>query len=290
MMKQLDSLQVTVVAEDSVGYETPFLGQHGISLLIEASGNGRVLRILMDVAQHPDALLSNMGLMDIDPASIDMIVLTHCHYDHTQGLADIVRATGKTDLPVIAHPDLFRVHFITDPFFRYIGVPEKDSLENIEEAGGKLCLVSDPLELMPGIVTSGEVQRKTEYEDVGMALKTVCDGKVVQDQVLDDVSLFASVRDKGLVIMTGCSHSGIVNITHQAVEHTGINTIEAVIGGFHLIEADNKKIEKTVKGLNEMDIRSMRAGHCTGFNAQMELFRVFGQRFAPMRTGDIYSF
>ena len=289
-MKRLDSLRVTVVAEDSVGYETPFLGQHGISLYIEAARNGRTLKVLMDVAQHPGALLSNMRLMDIDPGSIDVIVLTHCHYDHTRGLAEIVRAVGRTDVPVIAHPDLFRIHIITDPSFRYIGVPGKDSRENIEDAGGKLCLVSDPLELMPGLVTSGEIRRTTDYEDVGMALKTVRNGKVVTDSVPDDLSLFASVGEKGLVILTGCSHAGIVNITHQALEDTGLGVIESIIGGFHLIEAGSEKIEKTVAGLGKLDIRSMKAGHCTGFKAQMALSRIFGDAFVPMRTGDVYSF
>jgi 7,8-dihydropterin-6-yl-methyl-4-(beta-D-ribofuranosyl)aminobenzene 5'-phosphate synthase len=97
----LESLTVTILAEDTVGYETPFLGQHGVSFLLEAiSGEPLAAgtidrRILVDVAQNPEALLHNMSLLDVDPASIDTIVLTHCHYDHTQGLVEILKGSSR---------------------------------------------------------------------------------------------------------------------------------------------------------------------------------------------------
>ena len=288
-MQSLESLIVTVVAEDTVGYETPYLGQHGISLYVRAKSSGKIFNLLIDVGQNPDALVTNMSLMGINPDSIDAILLTHCHYDHTQGLADIVKAVGRDDLPILGHRDLFRPHFITEPVLRNIGVPQKDGLRFIEEAGGAFFPLTGPFEIIPGLVTSGEVARITEYEDVGMALKTLRDGETVNDEVMDDLSVYASVADKGLVVLTGCSHAGIVNITSQARENTGIDEIEMVIGGFHLIEASGEKIRKTVEGLNLLPVNQLIAGHCTGFNAQMELSRVFGKRFVPMRTGDVYT-
>ena len=288
-MVTLDSLAVTVLAEDTVGYETPYLGQHGISLYLTAMRDGRITNVLFDVAQHPEPLLANMEMLGIDPSSVDAVVLSHCHYDHTQGLASVVKAIGKNDLPVIGHRDLFRPHFISNPSLRCIGVPAKDGPDEIREAGGVFFPVTGSFEISPGLVTSGEVVRKTEYEGVGMALKTLVDGEVVTDEVLDDLSLYASVGDKGLVVLTGCSHAGIVNITRQGRDHTGLNVVEAVIGGFHLIEASDEKIRKTAEGLAELEIQRLHAGHCTGFKAQMELARVFGERFAPMRTGDRYE-
>ena len=104
---ELDGLRVTVLAEDSVMYESPYLGQHGISLLLESRAGATVRNILVDVAQNPQALLQNMDLLGVQPRSIDAIVITHCHYDHTQGLVRILEATGKKDLPVIVHPEPF---------------------------------------------------------------------------------------------------------------------------------------------------------------------------------------
>ena len=97
---ELDRLKVTVIAEDSVLYESPYLGQHGVSFLLTSERGGVTKRILVDVAQNPSALLENMRMMDIEPTSIDAVVLTHCHYDHTQGLGKVLKEIGKTDIPV----------------------------------------------------------------------------------------------------------------------------------------------------------------------------------------------
>ena len=110
-MENLDSLSIMVVAEDSVMYESPYWGQHGISLYVTAMKDNISRNILIDVAQNPRALLHNMELMGIEPSSIDTIVLTHCHYDHTQGLVELLKAIGKTDLPVRCTPGYFPTRF-----------------------------------------------------------------------------------------------------------------------------------------------------------------------------------
>ena len=110
----LDKLGITVLAEDSVLYESPYLGQHGVSFLLEGVSGGNIKRILVDVGQNSDALLSNMRTMGISPSIINAIVLTHCHYDHTQGIARMLREIGKKDVRVIAHPSIFRL-LITNP-------------------------------------------------------------------------------------------------------------------------------------------------------------------------------
>jgi len=104
---RLDELEIIVMAEDSVMYESSCLGQHGISLLARVKGGGASKTVLMDVGQNPDALLHNFKVLGVDPSELDAIVVTHCHYDHTRGLAQIVAATGKKNLPVVAHPSVF---------------------------------------------------------------------------------------------------------------------------------------------------------------------------------------
>jgi len=285
----LEHLIVTVIAEDSVEYESPYLGQHGISLFLKTYRNGIDRNVLMDVAQNPDALLENMDKMDIAPSGIDAIVLTHCHYDHTQGIARILREIGKRDVPVIAHPDLFRPHFIQDPVLRHIGMMDGDSAAEIEASGGRLFLTKDSLKITSGLLTTGEVTRQTDFEEVGMNLFTIADGKLETDPVRDDISLVAVVKDKGLVILTGCSHAGIVNISHQAVELTGTRKIHGIIGGFHLIEASRQRIRKTVQELEKFNPDWIAAGHCTGFKAQVELHDTFKDRFTPLHTGMVFD-
>lgn len=289
-MDALDRLTVTVVAEDSVGYETPYLGQHGVSFFLRAERGPVVRHILVDVAQHPEPLLHNMELMGIDVTSIDAIALTHCHYDHTQGLSAVVSAIGKPDLPVVAHPDIFRLNFITAPYLRHVGVMSADRVAEVEAAGGTPFFVKDPLQLMPGITTSGEVPRATDYEGKEMALKTIKEGRVVADEMVDELSVYALVSGVGPVVVTGCSHAGVVNITKHAKTLTGKNTVHAVIGGFHLIESSAEMIARTAADLKEESVERVLAGHCTGFPAQVELNAVFGTAFEPLRTGQVFVF
>lgn len=301
----LDSLKVTIVAEDSVGYETPYLGQHGVSFLLEAKRGETERRVLVDVAQHPEPLLANMELMGIDPGAIDTIVLTHCHYDHTQGVAEILKAIGKRDLPVIAHPEIFRLNFATEPELHHIGAMSSDRPERIEAAGGSLYCVREPLQIMPGLTTSGEVPRGTEYENKEQNLKTIREGRIVVDGMMDEMCVYATVAGVGTVIVTGCSHSGVVNITrHAKVLSSGDagnigsgaggasrgGTVAAIVGGFHLIEADGERIRRTVADLQAEGVGHVYAGHCTGFPAQAELYKSFGEAFTPLRTGEIYRF
>jgi len=282
---ELNSLKITVLAEDSVLYESRYLGQHGVSFLLEGAKGSDVTRILVDVGQNSQALLNNMKLMNISPSIIDAVVLTHCHYDHTQGVARMLREIGRRDIQVIAHRDIFRLNFVTEPYLRHVGIMPGDSREEIEKAGGSLLLTKDPVKLMSGITTTGEVKRQTDFEEVGIALKTIEGGEVVDDRMLDDISVVANVNGKGLVIVTGCSHAGIVNIARHAMELTDCEKIEGIIGGLHLIDAPDDRIKRTGEELSKLNPEWICAGHCTGFKAQVELYLTFRERFSPLQTG-----
>jgi 7,8-dihydropterin-6-yl-methyl-4-(beta-D-ribofuranosyl)aminobenzene 5'-phosphate synthase len=281
----LDHLRIMVLADDCVLYESPYLGQHGASFLLEGVSGSNTRRILVDVGQNIEALLHNMRTMGISPSVIDTIVLTHCHYDHTQGVSCLLRETGRKDIQVIAHPSIFRLHFVTEPYHRHVGIMPGDSEAEIEKAGGQLSLTKDPVVIMPGIMTTGEVRRLTDFEKVNLAVKTIENGMVVDDLMLDDISVVANVKDKGLVIITGCSHAGIINIVNQATEVAGCNKLESIIGGLHLIEAPDTVINRTVEELFKLNVAWISAGHCTGFKAQAVLHRIFTERFLPLRTG-----
>jgi len=283
--RQLDSCKITILAEDSVLYESPYLGQHGVSFLLEGISGKERKNILIDVGQNSEALLHNMKIMGISPSIIDAVILTHCHYDHTQGITTMLRHIGKKDLPVIAHTDLFRLHFITEPYHRLVGIMPGDSKDEIERAGGSISLSKEPVMIMPGIMTTGEVPRRNDFEKVGIALKTIENRNIVDDGMLDDTSLIANINDIGLVIITGCSHAGIINIVSYAKEITGVSKVEAIIGGLHLVDAADDVINRTVKELDTMNVSWISAGHCTGFKAQVKMYHTFGERFSPLHTG-----
>jgi 7,8-dihydropterin-6-yl-methyl-4-(beta-D-ribofuranosyl)aminobenzene 5'-phosphate synthase len=287
---ELDSLTVSVLAEDSVLYESPYLAQHGVSFLLEGSSGSEIRYILVDVGQNFEALSHNMSLMEVLPSSIDTIVLTHCHYDHTQGVVKMLKQIGRRGVRVVAHSTIFRPHFVTEPRERYVGIQPADSREEMEKAGASLLLSSEPFQLMPGMSTTGEISRQTDFEEVGIALKTREDGEVRADLMRDDISVVAMIRGKGLVVVTGCSHAGIINILLQAKEMTGCDQIEGIIGGFHLVEAPEARILRTVAELAKLKPAKIFAGHCTGFRAQVELFHAFSNEFIPLRSGMKLSF
>ena len=283
--KKLSGLRITVIAEDCVGYDSPYLGQHGISMLLSAFRGDDKKNILMDVAQDPGALFENFKRMEISPAGIDGIVLTHCHFDHTRGVATVLAEIGKKDIPLIAHPDIFRLNFINDPFLRHVGVMAGDTLQDIEASGAAPYLTKDALQIMPGLITTGEVERLTDFEEAGIDLFTIKNGRVVKDMMWDDISLVADVKDRGLVIVTGCSHAGIANITHHAKKITGTSKVHGIMGGFHLVDASDERIRKTILALKELDPDWIYAGHCTGFRAQADLRNAFKEKFLPLQTG-----
>jgi 7,8-dihydropterin-6-yl-methyl-4-(beta-D-ribofuranosyl)aminobenzene 5'-phosphate synthase len=289
MNDSLDSLSVTVLAEDSVQYESPLWGQHGISLLLEAVKNSIKKKILLDVGQSYEALKHNMDTLGVDPDTIDAVFLTHCHYDHTGALGSLLDARTEGELPVICHPGIFRNHFITDPFIRHVGMPLVDNRQALESKGARFFMTSDPLELMPGLTSTGQITRRTDFEDAGIALKTIENGVVTEDPVNDDISLIARIRNKGMTILTGCSHAGIVNICLEGLELFPDESIEAVIGGFHLVEASNEKIDLTVSALKDLNPGWIYSGHCTGFRAQFSLYRTFGEKFNPLATGKTFT-
>lgn len=285
----LSELRITVLAEDSVQYESPLLGQHGIALLLEARNAEGRRRFLVDVGQNSSALRHNIESLGIQFSTVDAIILTHCHYDHTQGTCEVLKWVGKQGVPVVAHPDSFRPHFVTEPCLRHVGMMSNDSRSKIEDAGGVLLLTRDPLQLMPGLSTTGEVRKQTDFEEVGMSLKTIVADSVAGDEMLDDISVVACIRDQGLVIITGCSHAGIVNIVKHSIDLFGEKRICGIIGGFHLLNASEERVQKTVDALAQYNPQWISAGHCTGFKAQVALFRKLEDRFKPLQTGMTFT-
>jgi len=291
---EIDKVAVTTLLEDYAGYNTSFWAQHGVSFLIDVTLGNSTKRILFDTGQSSQPIIHNMKILGIEPNTIDMIAISHCHFDHTGGLIGMLKEIKKQDVPVLAHPGLFRPHFIMDmPDPRYwllseVGMIKENTEENLRKYGGYLTLVAKPVELMPGVLWTGEVERVTDFEKtVTLASRTLRQGEVVDNQILDDISLAINVKDAGLSVISGCSHAGIVNIVKQCMRISQIEKVRAVIGGFHLVDASDDRIRKTAKALKDLGVEKVYTGHCTGFEAEMAICGEFKQDFVKLQCGTV---
>jgi 7,8-dihydropterin-6-yl-methyl-4-(beta-D-ribofuranosyl)aminobenzene 5'-phosphate synthase len=278
---------ITVLIEDSKSPAKPHLkSKHGLSFFIKAKIGDDKVTVLMDTGTSPEALLHNVDAMGVNLGDVDVIALSHGHYDHTGGLLEALKRMKKR-VPVIGHPTVFDPKLSLMPHLRLIGTPFKAS--EVEAVGGVPVFASDPVKIADGITTTGEVPRITAFESV-RGFWTVHNGRFVDDVMLDDQSLVIDVEGKGLVVVAGCAHAGIINTIKYAQKITGNSRVYAVLGGFHLISADDKRIQATVNELEKLDLEFVGPCHCTGKKAVKKFAEAFGDRCQPLHTGDIIEF
>ncbi|MDW7739416.1 MAG: MBL fold metallo-hydrolase [Bacillota bacterium] len=281
----IDRVEITVLMDDYAGFDSAMIAVHGASYLVEVTAGKHTKTILFDTGQSTDSLLHNMALLKKDIKAIDYIILSHCHYDHTGGLLGTLQAIGKKSLPIVAHPDIFRQSIALDPCLRSIGFYPGHNRSALEAAGGELILTTDPLKIMPGILTTGEITRRVEFENQPtLSTYTLNEGQLVPDLLTDDLSMVLLFNDS-IAVLTGCSHAGIISIIQTAVNITGVDRIKAVIGGFHLLSADAPKIKTTVEKMKEINPAEIFTGHCSGLKAEAALQNSFGSRFHKLSTG-----
>lgn len=265
------NLKATVLCENSVSGPFGITGEHGWAVFLETDhGN-----LLFDTGQG-QGIVSNSLILKKDLCSIECLVLSHGHYDHTGGLPKVLSLTGK--IPVHGHPDIFverRWH--KDNAHRDIGIRFRRAW--LESMGADFRLTRDFTEIYPGIFLTGEVPRITEFEppDPHMQIRTA-DGKWEQDPLLDDLSMVVETK-KGLVVILGCAHAGLVNILEHVNNMLPERPIYAVMGGTHLGFADSEQFDMTLKALGKFDVQLLGASHCTGLENSARLFAQLGSRF-----------
>ncbi|MBU2647189.1 MBL fold metallo-hydrolase [bacterium] len=215
----------------------------------------------------------NAKALNADLSAVEMMALSHGHIDHTGGFKSLVAGIGKKGIQLVVHPAGFRkgrVVKITDDFKIVMPILER---ETIAAAGVELIETADPYPMLDGaLYFLGEIPRKTEFEKGVASFRYQEDGEEKWDAINDDTSLVAHVRGKGLVVLSGCAHAGIVNTVNYAREITGIDQVHAVMGGFHLTGKENAAmIEPTAKALKEIGPQYVIPTHCTGRNAGMRI-------------------
>jgi len=269
--------RITVLCENSVGAISGTLGEHGFAALIEPSAGEA---ILFDTGQG-HTLLHNARRMNKNLSAVGAVVVSHGHYDHAGGLLPFLHKYGSR--PVYGHPGIFSQRYrVKDTGECFpIGMPHARAA--LESAGAVFHLSPAFRQLAPGVCLSGEVPRATAFENGDRGLYRDCAGQEI-DATMDDQSLVLETG-KGLVILLGCCHGGLINTLEHIVRTTGRSDVYALIGGTHLAFCSREQMEKTVRALKGWGIVKIAAGHCTGFAASARLSREFPREFQVASVG-----
>jgi 7,8-dihydropterin-6-yl-methyl-4-(beta-D-ribofuranosyl)aminobenzene 5'-phosphate synthase len=263
------------------------IAEHGFAALITVTAGGSTRRLLFDAGLSPDGLVSNMRALGVDLGSIEAIVLSHGHSDHTAGLDGFIRAVGRTSLPVMIHPEFWSRRRLVIPGHDPVELPTT-SRSALEGAGFTIIEDRQPSFLFGGsVLITGEVDRTSGFEPGFPPQQALRGGRWEPDPlVLDDQALIVHVRGKGLVVLTGCGHAGVVNITRYARRLTGVSQVHAVVGGFHLGgPLFEPLIPQVCAEFERLSPAVLVPAHCTGWAAQRAFADRFPAAFIPNAVG-----
>lgn len=267
--------------------------EHGLSYYIETVTDGKTSACMFDYGLDPVGVMNNVTLLGLDLGKADAFSLSHGHYDHYSSAIDILkqnqsRISGGT--PFYVGDEAFAHRYGLRP-----GRTEPDDLgqlrkEDIEALGLKVVEVKKPFEIIPGAYFTGNIERVTTYEKVPPTLLINRGEKPEPDDFRGEQALFFNVKGKGLVVLSGCAHAGIVNTVKQAQKIAGIDKVHAILGGCHLVNAKPEIIQNTVADIKAMKPDYIIPTHCTGFEAIVAFSKEMPSEFILNTTGTQYNF
>jgi 7,8-dihydropterin-6-yl-methyl-4-(beta-D-ribofuranosyl)aminobenzene 5'-phosphate synthase len=307
-LKVAERLEITILVDNSIDTFLPsaeevrrprlptdlpwgdrkvLVAEHGYAALVTVQSAGRSATLLFDSGISTNGLIHNMDVLAIGPKDLHSIVLSHGHVDHTQGLMGLVKRLGKRRMPILLHPDAFLNRKVVFPDGSELHTPapnrrllEQENIDFIEER--------NPSYLVEGMVlVTGQIHRTTDFEKGFPIHYSEIDGVWQSDPLIhDDQALVVNVRDKGLVVLTGCGHAGAINSIRYAQKLTGVDTIYALLGGLHLTGAIFEPIiPATVRELKAIAPRLIMPGHCTGWKATHAFARELPEAFVQPSVG-----
>jgi len=268
--------------------EKPLLAEHGFSVLVQVNESGE--KILWDAGVSEKTLLENIGRMGLDIHTVSVIALSHGHSDHYAGMKTILNEMDlfpeakewhgsvsqeeiesllrQNQIPIVSHPAAYRERWWKKEDGTLEGPFQPAPRKEWEAAGARIVTSSEPYQLMEGCWTTGYVPRKSfETSGIPEQLLYRAGSEFFPDELDEDQAIVIHVKEKGLVILSGCAHVGIVNTIEWAKSFTGINKVYAVIGGFHLARAKEEEITKTIDYMKNEHPTFVAPSHCSGFQA-----------------------
>jgi 7,8-dihydropterin-6-yl-methyl-4-(beta-D-ribofuranosyl)aminobenzene 5'-phosphate synthase len=270
-----ETIQITVLMENSA-FSPGLVAEHGLSFHIQLGRHS----VLFDTGQS-DQLLRNARALELDLGQLEAIVLSHGHFDHSGGLPAVHLLAPRARLHL--HPAATGPKFSIkgEGIVRTIGMPNE--AQKIIRAHTGAIWTRESVEVVPGLFATGEIPRLTNFEDVGGRFFLDPEGRQ-PDELVDDQALFFD-GDEGVVVLLGCAHAGVVNTMLHVEKITGGKPIHAVLGGMHLLNASEQRLEKTISALDERGIRLLAPGHCTGWQATAAFLSRFRNQCFPISVG-----
>jgi len=271
---------VTILTDNVVPGRSELIGEHGFSAYIE-TGKGN---FIFDTGKGKTVVHNALALQK-DLAVINKIIISHGHGDHTGGLPEVLRIQGKKKIDVYAHPHIFLYKYrLKNDKETYGGIPFTRGY--LEKMGARFVFNEEYIEIEDGIFLTGEVPRKTPFEggDMSDRLARLDDGKVIADIIQDDQSM-AIHTEKGLMIVLGCAHAGIINTIDYIIKKSGVDQIYCIVGGTHIGFSGEVQLSESIRALKSYNIQHLVPSHCTGLAAITRIKQEFEDIFQFSHVG-----
>lgn len=307
LLKSADRVEITVLVDNYTDFlvnapTTPvdrrlpynpdrqILAEHGLSCIVRIVAGKKEHTVLLDAGLSTQCLPWNACQMGISLAGIEAVVLSHGHYDHTGALETVVAGAGHP-VPLVAHPDAFLHRRLNIPGQGVFNQRYPDAVA-LKKTGADIKLRSEPSTLAAGhLLVTGEIERKTLFERGMPGAEIERSGKWETDPIRDDQALLINVKDKGLVVLSGCAHAGIINTVEYAKKITGTDRVHAVLGGFHLSgKTYEQVVPPTIDAMKKIDPDYLVPMHCTGWSTINKFMAAMPGKCLLNTVGTTYVF